>query len=858
MYFQEGDISTAWEQVFSDDKYHLKLVEVQDGYPDVRSITVDFADIEAMNMEFGSYLLQEPDKALAIGVKVIRDQMPGSWDPNNHINLRIDNLPSDATVEVRNLRAKHLGTLVAVEGLVRKATSPKPRLTRALFRCVKCNAEVWEPQSGTILREPLFCPNEGCNKSAPHFHLDERMSEYTDTQRIEIQENPEGLRGGAQPERLFGFIEDDIAGRITPGNRVTLNGIMRTVQKPERDKSTISEMFMDVISYEFEQNDFSELNITKEDEEEILRMSKDPNILKNIIASIAPTIFGMEEEKEAVALQLFGGSHKVMDDGTSLRGDIHILLMGDPGVAKSQLLRYMSSLSPRGIFASGKSASGAGLCVHGDTLLDLESGMERIEDFVNARMTAPEEYRPGIWRQAVTGDRIESINSVGTVLMPITYVWRIKTPEKLIKLTTMGGDSLILTPETKVQAMKDARYDWFESGTLAPGDFVTIMKSNGRLMMLQSVEELTEDLPEYVYDLTVDPAHCFLGGGFVIHNTAAAVKDEQFGDGRYTLEAGALVLADKGLACIDELDKMSENDRSSLHEAMESQKISVAKAGITATLQCRCSMLAAANPKMGRFDMTSKIADQINLPPALMSRFDLMFVLTDMPDAKKDRDITSHILSAQRRGQARMQKGPIAGVDIDEILEQTNNIKPPYSVEILRKYVAYAKKNFIPVMTTEAFDLIREDFLRIRASSKDGSIPITARQLEAYVRLAEASAKLHLRDTVEKEDAQRSINLIGYYLKKIASNGDSYDIDLAGGSFSNKERKQSREMIYNEIKNAVGGISAEQIKNIMAAEGISSSAVDATLDMLCANVAIYRDRSGVYKVIEDAGRGEDE
>ena len=161
-------------------------------------------------------------------------------------------------------------------------------------------------------------------------------------------------------------------------------------------------------------------------------------------------------------------------------------------------------------------------------------------------------------------------------------------------------------------------------------------------------------------------------------------------------------------------------------------------------------------------------------------------------------------------------------------------------------------------MTTEAFDLIREDFLRIRASSKDGSIPITARQLEAYVRLAEASAKLHLRDTVEKEDAQRSINLIGYYLKKIASNGDSYDIDLAGGSFSNKERKQSREMIYNEIKNAVGGISAEQIKNIMAAEGISSSAVDATLDMLCANVAIYRDRSGVYKVIEDAGRGEDE
>ena len=856
MYFQDGDISTSWEQIFSDDKYHLKLVEMQDGYPDVRSITVDFADIDAMNMEFGAYLLQEPDKALAIGVKVIKDQMPGTWDPSNHINLRIDNLPTDATIEVRNLRAKHLGTLVAVEGLVRKATSPKPRLTRALFKCAKCNAEVWEPQTGMILREPLFCPNEGCNKSAPHFNLDERMSEYTDTQKVEIQENPEGLRGGAQPERLFGYIEDDIAGRITPGNRVTLNGIIRTVQKTERDKSTVSEIFMDVISCEFEQNDFSELNITKEDEDEIIRMSKDPNILKNIVASIAPTIFGMDEEKEAVALQLFGGSHKVMDDGTSLRGDIHILLMGDPGVAKSQLLRYMSSLSPRGIYASGKSASAAGLCVHGDTLLDLESGMERIEDFVKARMTDPEEYRPGIWRQEVSGDRIESINSIGTVLLPITYVWRIKTPEKLIKLTTMGGDSLILTPETKVQAMKDARYDWFESSSLTPGDFVTIMKGNGRLMMLQSVEELTDDLPEFVYDLTVEPAHNFLGGGFVIHNTAAAVKDD-FGDGRFTLEAGALVLADKGLACIDELDKMSDQDRSSLHEAMESQKISVAKAGITATLQCRCSMLAAANPKLGRFDMQTKIADQINLPPALMSRFDLMFVLTDMPDAKRDRNITSHILDAQRRGQARMQKGPVDGVDIDNILEQTSNIKPPYSIDILRKYVAYAKKNFVPVMTDEAYKLIMDDYLRIRLSSKDGSIPITARQLEAYVRLAEASAKLHLRSVVQKEDAMRSINLIGYYLKKIASNGDSFDIDLAGGSFSNKERKQSREMIYNEIKNAVGGITAEQIKNAVAAEGISSDAVDATLDMLSANLAIYRDRNGTYKLVESAGGNEE-
>ncbi|MDD7423541.1 MAG: ATP-binding protein, partial [Candidatus Methanomethylophilaceae archaeon] len=453
-----------------------------------------------------------------------------------------------------------------------------------------------------------------------------------------------------------------------------------------------------------------------------------------------------------------------------------------------------------------------------------------------------------IWRQAVSGDRIESINSIGTVLMPITYVWRIATPERLIRLTTVGGDTLVLTPETKIQAMKDARFDWMEASVLAAGDFVTVMKNNGRLMMLQSVESITEGLPEYVYDLTVDPAHSFLGSGFIIHNTAAAVKDD-FGDGRWTLEAGALVLADKGLACIDELDKMTDHDKSSLHEAMESQRISVAKAGITATLQCRCSMLAAANPKLGRFDMDVKIAEQINLPPALMSRFDLMFVLTDKPDAKLDRNIATHILDGHLRGQARVQKAPVDGVDIDGILEHTSNIIPPYSVDILRKYVAYAKKNYVPVMTQEAYDLIRDDYLRIRLSSKDGSIPITARQLEAYIRLAEASAKMHLRNTVTKDDARRSIELIEYYLKKIASTGDSFDIDLAGGSFSNSERKRSREIIYNEIKNAVGGISMEQLKQICANEGISGNTVETVVEMLRDNMDVVATR-GLYRLLE--------
>ena len=791
MNFQDGDISLAWEEILGTSKYHLLLVEIQNSYPNKKSLFVDYHDIDVYSTDLASYILEFPDKSLEIGKRVIKEMLPATWEPTNDINLRILSLPRDAKIEVRQIRAKHLGRLVAIEGMVRKATAPKPRLTRALFKCAKCDASVWVPQTGMLLKEPLLCPNEGCNKSAPRFNLEERESQYIDTQKVEIQENPEGLRGGAQPERLSGYIEDDIAGTIAPGNRVTLNGILRSVQKTERDKSTIFEIFMDVLSVESEQADFSELEITEEDEKEILKMSQDAELAENIVRSIAPTIYGMEDEKLAVALQLFGGSHKQMDDGTSIRGDIHILFIGDPGVAKSQILRYMSDLSPRGIYASGKSASAAGLCVHGDTVLDLEKGSVKISDFVNSKMSDPEEYRPGIWRQAVSGDRIGAPGDLGSVrLLPITYVWRIRTPERLIRITAMTQDSLVLTPETKIQAMHDGRYDWFPASEIKEGDMITLVRDNMRMTMVQSVESLTEGLPEYVYDLTVDPAHAFIGNGFVIHNTAAAVKDD-FGDGRWTLEAGALVLADKGLACIDELDKMSEQDRSSLHEAMESQKISVAKAGITATLQCRCSLLAAANPKWGRFDPDQNIAQQINLPPALMSRFDLMFVLRDIPDKRRDKNITEHILKGHMRGQARanMEKGTESSAAIDTIMEQTNFMKAPYSKEILRKYVAYAKKNCIPIMDDAAYYTILNDYLGLRDKGDDGSIPITARQLEAYVRLSEASAKMHLRNTVTEEDAKRAVKLIDYFIDKIAKSGSGYDIDMMGGEITRKDKK---------------------------------------------------------------------
>ena len=807
MNFKDEDVFAGWEDILAK-KYQLKINDIADSYPDKRSLQVSYKDIDEYNSDLAMFILDHPDRCLAQGRKAIKALMPPAASPRGTVNLRINELPNDAHVEIRELRSKHLGKLVAVNGLVRKATSVKPRMTKALFKCTKCDAEIWVDQQGMLLRLPTVCtsPEGSCNKSNAQFILLDERSFYTDTQKIEIQESPEGLRGGAQPERISGYLEDDIAGMTFPGNRVTLNGIMRAVQKGDRDRSAVFETFIDVLSMDFEQYEYDEIQITEEDEEKILEMSRDPMLFEKMIGSISPTIFGLDTEKEAIALQLFGGTNKEMDDNTVIRGDIHILLIGDPGVAKSQLLRQMSTLAPRGIYASGKSASAAGLCVHGDTIIITDNGETKIKDYVESVMTEPEEYKPGIFRQKATG-RVVAVTENGFPKgLHVLFVWKIKTPSLLVELITEKDDRLVLTPETKIMASDGMVFGWIEAEKIKPGSLVLIAGKERMIMRSVAVKKankIRKDLPEYVYDLTVEQAHSFLGNGFAIHNTAAAVKDD-FGEGRWTLEAGALVLADKGLACIDELDKMSEQDRSSLHEAMESQKISVAKAGMSATLQCRCSMLAAANPKRGRFDTETEIADQINLPPTLMSRFDLMLIMQDKPEVDGDRKIAEHILNVHRRGEAKKSRS----AESEKILKETAVVEPVYKPEILRKYVAYSKR-IVPIMSAEAMDRIRNNYLQIRrtAGGNNKSIPITARQLEAYIRLAEASARVRLSDTVTLEDAERSIKLIHYFLNKAIGRGGEtvWDIDAIATGRSAKTKDT-----IHLIKEAVRGHYAER------------------------------------------------
>lgn len=692
---------TEWERFFKDNGYQREIEEKANYYPEERCINVDYENIYDKNSELAGNLLDYPNNMIYSAEIAIKNLVPP--DLNVDLHFRVKNLPIEtARIDIRDLRSKNLAKLISLEGLARKVTEVRPRLKDAVFKCKRCGALMKIPQETIFFKEPLECSKEesGCGRTSAstEFKLLTEQSKFVDTQKIEIQESPEGLRGGAQPQRLVAYSEEDLTGILAPGDRVVLNGVLRSRQRGKYPvKSTIFDIFLDINSIELEEHEFEEVIITEEEEEEILKLSKDKGVYQKIISSIAPTIYGLDMEKEALVLQLFGGVSKKMPDETSIRGDIHIILVGDPGTAKSQLLRYISHMAPRGIYTSGKSASAAGL-------------------------------------------------------------------------------------------------------------------------------------------------------------TAAAVRDE-FGEGRWTLEAGALVLADKGIACIDELDKMSSQDRSSMHEAMEQQCISIAKAGITATLQSRCALLGAANPKYGRFDEYSPIPEQINITPALLSRFDVIFSITDKPDEKKDMELADHILSVHRAGEIKrsIESNEESKYSREEAEIALRNILPPIDAEFLRKFIAYAKRNIFPVMTNEAIDTLKNYYVNLRRQGNEEgeAVPITPRQLEAFVRLSEASAKVRLSQEVTEEDTERAIKIVEYYLRKVARDESGlFDIDRVATGTPHEARDRIsiiREIILEFDTGSEEGVDKNEIIDEAMRKGIPGvKAEEALLKMKNAG-EIFEPRHGKYR-----------
>ncbi|RLF48091.1 MAG: hypothetical protein DRN20_05120 [Thermoplasmata archaeon] len=685
--------------LFEDYGYERRIYEAADRYPDVRSVYIEFMDIAKFSEELMNKLLDEPLITIEVGEGVVRDFLPEDLQEKVKLHVRVKNIPASWRTPIRKIRSIHLGKFVSVDGIVRKADIVRPKIVEAAFKCMRCGGIIYEPQEDYEFKKPMECYACGKSASATRFRFIPEKSKYMDVQIVEIQEKPEGLRGGEQPQFLRGIAHDDIAGLVTPGDRVVLNGIILGVRPRLRTLGTIFDMQMKINSIDIETREWEETYISPEDEKKILELAKDKDIVEKIVKSIAPTIYGMEKEKEGLALQLFGGIPKEFKD-TRIRGDIHILLVGDPGTAKSQLLRYISRLAPRGIYASGKSSSAAGL-------------------------------------------------------------------------------------------------------------------------------------------------------------TAAAIRDES--TGRWTLEAGALVLADLGIACVDEIDKMSPQDRSSMHEAMEQQTVTVAKAGINTTLLSRCAILGAANPKYGRFSLEPErpLADQIDIPPALLSRFDLIFLITDRPDADKDAKISEHILNVHLYGELseQLERGKIDEEELEK--HEVREVKPPIDPELLRKYIAYAKKNVFPVMTKDAKEALKEYYVRVRNMAKSGgkemeAIPMTVRQLEAFVRLAEASARMRLSKRVEKEDAERAIKIVEYSLRKVAMEEGVFDIDKVITGISHKRRSEIRKILdIIDMLSTIGGerpvpVSEDDIIAEAEKEGIDRGKARDILRKLRQEGEIYMPKTGYY------------
>lgn len=625
---QEFDLAARWTSMIQD-LYAEAVHNLAQKWPDEQSLEVSYRLIEGFDDDFAQNIIAKPDLHFQAANQALRQFLQDEGHTSMYPFVRIIHLPSDQVRTVSQLRADDISMMLSIDAIATKISGVRPRIYSASFLCGSCGhvTDVKQPNEQELV-EPIECSqiDGGCGrpKRQTRFILQEDESILINSQFIELQESPEQLKGGIQPERIICIGEHDIAGKLNPGDRVKANGVLfiRSQRKGGKD-TPVFDIFLRIHSLERQNVPLEEISITEDEELEIKELASRSDIYDLFSESIAPSIFGMSRVKESLMLQLFGGVARLNPDGTRNRGDIHILLMGDPGVAKSQLLDYMSKISPRGQFTSGQSASAAGL-------------------------------------------------------------------------------------------------------------------------------------------------------------TAAAVQDSA-ADGRWTLEAGALVLADLGLAAIDEFDKMNETDRSSMHEAMEQQTISISKAGINASLRTRCAVLAAANPKSGKFEPVSDIpfTAQINLAPPLVSRFDIIWLLTDIAEQEKDAKIARHIINNRLLGTSELLVNQGSAPDPSRKssagMKKSQEGDEILSKDLIRKYIAYSKRSIHPKLEEEARNRIVAFYVETRKKGGESSdsVSITARSLEAVARMAEASARIRLADIATVEDVERAIRLTRTWRNELM--GENFD-----------------------------------------------------------------------------------
>jgi len=594
---------------FKDKEGSYKYVEEIDQMmaKKIQYVVVDYNDLVS-HPEIESVFNTDPDEILHAFSEAIKDilkeRFPSYAEKIRHdIRVRISNYPIQRSL--REINAEIIGKMVSVSGMVVRSSEIKPLAKELVYICPDGHVTTRFQEKGLEFKEPLKCDDGRCTHR--DLELNPERSRFIDFQMVRLQELPEDLPPGQLPHYLDVTVLQDLVDNARPGDRVILTGIVRIEQEhipSMRGKSGIYRLRIQGNNIEFlggrgnKTSRSTEREEISTDEEKIIKsLAKNPDIYDRLVSSFAPHIHGHDIIKESILLLIVGSTQKVLSDGSKIRGDINVFLVGDPGTAKSEMLKFCARIAPRGLYTSGRGSTAAGL-------------------------------------------------------------------------------------------------------------------------------------------------------------TAAVVRDKI---GIMMLEAGAVVLGDQGLVCIDEFDKMKPEDRSALHEVMEQQSVSIAKGGIVATLNARTSILAAANPMFGKYDPFKNITENVNLPIPLLTRFDLIFVVRDIPSKERDNRIARHILTLHRTS--------------------VTDTKSLIDVDILTKYLSYAKRSE-PNLTAEAEEKILEYYMKMRNVESEGMITVTPRQLEGLVRLATARARLLMKTQVDAEDAERAIFLIQSMLEDAGVDVNTGKVDL--------------------------------------------------------------------------------
>jgi len=457
---------------FYRNYYREEIGQLAQRYPnEQRSLYVEYDDLYQFDRDLAEDFRTKPEQMREYAEEALRLYDLPADVSLGRAHVRIENLPEG--IDIRGIRVHddHIGKLVSIKGIVRKATDVRPKVTEAAFECQRCGTMTYIPQSDGGFQEPHEC--QGCERQGP-FRVNFDQSEFIDSQKLRIQESPEGLRGGETPQSIDVDIVDDITGEVSPGDHVTCVGVLHIEQVEQgNEKSAIFDLYMDGVSIAIEDEEFEDMDITEADKREIIELSNRDDIYDAMVDSIAPAIYGYEEEKLAMILQLFSGVTKHLPDGSRIRGDLHMLLIGDPGTGKSQMISYVENIAPRSVYTSGKGSSAAGLCVTGDTKIHTSDGFVPIREIATEYHPKPVDVETS---STAEHDLYTFDRASGRIdLAESSHVWRM--PEKPCRrIETAHGKDLEASVNTPVLVCDENGIEWKSISDVDAGDHIGVPK----------------------------------------------------------------------------------------------------------------------------------------------------------------------------------------------------------------------------------------------------------------------------------------------------------------------------------------------------------------------------------------------